>query len=780
MKHRSKRFLGILLSLVLILGLLPGMSLTALADGDADETVTLAENASLDGANTSRNLAVGRDGVIHIAYRSVDSIFYRKSTNSGSTFSEPVTVATGNECEVAVSSTGRVFVAYVNNSNLYIAYSDNGTSFTPVPLEASSDSLHIAVDGSHVYAILQNGTQFFYSSDGGQSYESYTGWTGYMFSDVHVDESNHNVVILKDNPNVVCRYSSDYGATFSDESPVKCGEDQIQVYYSTATVGNGYAYMAGNNAGFESSTDYLYKIDYINATATGTLISACDSQNGRSLSADHNGNVVVGYVSTGKACYQTSLDGGDTVGSGVEFADARAANAAINTKTGDVLFLYESDGKIMLHKAAGVVPGDSIVYNGEWQYLLDSRFEPVCQEEGARYVLGTNDQTAPTEGWGDAIPQGKDAGFYYVWVQSNTTDSTCKIVEIVKANALKTKPEGVAAINYNGEAQALAVAGEAASGKIVYALGESDTGPAGTAYSETIPTAAEKGDYTVWYKVVGFDAQNYYADEPQSVKSNIDIYHTLTYAPGDGTGEPFTVMVKDGTSTTIPKNKFTAPDGKFHHNPVFRLLVVDRADLETVIPFLTGYRSGVNRIDQQVFDDTEIPHVFPVFRVDLFPAGEGKIPQSTVPSPPGGRCNLRVFQPAPDKIRAVSLCRQLKDVSDNGRGFFVNQQMPVLVRVFPVSERRDRAGEYSLSCRHQIGRMHLLRYITAVKFVEYIFERSNFIIVHHGVDVVVQRNITHAMTGKEVLDQMARLQIIAPQAAQIFGNDQIDDSLLCV
>ena len=385
-----------------------------------------------------------------------------------------------------------------------------------------------------------------------------------MFSDVHVDESNHNVVVLKDMPKVVCRYSSDYGVTFSDESPVKCGENQIQVYYSTATVGNGYAYMAGNNAGFGSSTDYLYKIDYVNATATGAEVAACDGSapNGRSLSADHNGNVVVGYVSNGKACYQVSLDGGDTVGSGVEFADASAANAAINTKNGDVLFLYESDGKIMLHKAAGVVPGDSIVYNGELQYLLDSRFEPVCQEAGAEYVLGTNDQTAPSEGWGEDIPQGKDAGFYYVWVQSNTTESTCKIVEIVRANALKTKPEGVAAINYNGEAQALAVAGEAASGKIVYALGESDTEPAETAYSETIPTAAEKGDYTVWYKVVEFDAQNYYADEPQSVKSNIDIYHTLTYAPGDGTGEPYTVMVKNGTSTTIPKNTFTAPAGK--------------------------------------------------------------------------------------------------------------------------------------------------------------------------------------------------------------------------
>ena len=41
MKHKSKRFLSILLSLVMVLGLMPGMSMTARADADQSITTDL-------------------------------------------------------------------------------------------------------------------------------------------------------------------------------------------------------------------------------------------------------------------------------------------------------------------------------------------------------------------------------------------------------------------------------------------------------------------------------------------------------------------------------------------------------------------------------------------------------------------------------------------------------------------------------------------------------------------------------------------------------------------
>ena len=377
----GKKLLGFLLTLAMVVGLMPGMGMTVLAD-DAD--LELGEG-SLESANQSRNLAVDANGVIHIVYKKTDgSIVYTKSTNSGVSFSGDVTVVNnGSECEVAVSSNGRVYVAYHNGSKGYVAYSDNGNDFTSVELSGSSGySIHLATDGDHVYAIQQRGTVLWYSSDQGVTYQSHTGWTQYMFSDVHVDTSNHKVIVLKDEPAVVCRVSEDYGVNFTEEVPVKCNDQQIAVYYSTATVGSGYAYMSGWDG-------TIYKINYNDATATEITVNATTVETGRSLSSDENDNVIVGYVNGGKVYYQLSTDGGTTFEDGVAIAEATAANAAINIKTGDVLFLYSKDGKIMLHREIGVIKGN-VNYINDSVDGLDPNTEYIVE------VLGDNDTVTAT------------------------------------------------------------------------------------------------------------------------------------------------------------------------------------------------------------------------------------------------------------------------------------------------------------------------------------------------------------------------------------------------
>lgn len=381
-KKLGRKLLGFLLALVLVVGLMPGMGMTVLAD-DAD--LELGEG-SLESANQSRNLAVDANGVIHIVYQKTDgSIVYTKSTNSGVSFSDDVTVVNnGYECEVAVSSNGRVYVAYHNGSKGYVAYSDNGNNFTSVELSGSDgSSIHLATDGDYVYAIQQHGTGLYYSSDKGLTYQSHTGWNWYAYSDVHVDTSNHKVIVLKDNPSVVCRVSEDYGVNFTEEAPVKCNDQQIMVYYSTATVGSGYAYMSGQDG-------QIYKINYNDATATEKTVNASSVSTGRSLSSDENNNVIVGYVNDdGKVYYQLSTDGGTTFEEGIAVADATSANAAINIKTGDVLFLYSKDGKIMLHREIGVIKGNV-------NYINDSIEGLEPNTEYMVEVLGDNDTVTAT------------------------------------------------------------------------------------------------------------------------------------------------------------------------------------------------------------------------------------------------------------------------------------------------------------------------------------------------------------------------------------------------
>ena len=381
-KKLGRKLLGFLLTLAMVVGPMLGMGMTALA---VDADLELGEG-DLESANQSRNLAVDANGVIHIVYKKTDgSIVYTKSTNSGVSFSDVVTVVNnGRECEVAVSSNGRVYVAYYNDLKGYVAYSDDGNNFTSVELSGSDESsIHLATDGDHVYAIQMAGAALYYSSDKGVTYKSHTDWNWYAYSDVHVDTSNHKVIVLKDNPSVVCRVSEDYGETFTEEKPVKCNNEQISVFYSTATVGSGYAYMSGQNG-------TIYKINYNDATATEKTVNASSVSTGRSLSSDENNNVIVGYVNDdGKVYYQLSTDGGTTFEDGIAVADATSANAAINIKTGDVLFLYSKDGKIMLHREIGVIKGNV-------NYINDSIEGLEPNTEYMVEVLGDNDTVTAT------------------------------------------------------------------------------------------------------------------------------------------------------------------------------------------------------------------------------------------------------------------------------------------------------------------------------------------------------------------------------------------------
>ncbi|MCR4691065.1 MAG: exo-alpha-sialidase [Lachnospiraceae bacterium] len=426
MRKAKHVMIRILLGLAIICGLLPVTGLSAKAEGDK-VTITIAEGGNLENANTSRNLAVGPDGSIHIVYKDTErKVQYVKSNKTGAAFSAPVVVAeAGTECEVAVSSTGRVFVAYHAAGKPYIAYSDNGVDFTAVKLsENNANSIHMATDGKHVYAISMAGSTFYYSSDGGETYKTHTGWAGKVYSDVMVDPTTHLVLVLKDDPAITYRVSTDFGENFSEEKPVTYNGTQISVQHSTATMGNGYAYIAGSFA-------VVYKVDYSNGTAVAKTVEKSSASQGRSISADARGNVVVGYVNAdGEVCYQVSTDGGETFQKPVVAGKANAANAAINTKTGDVLFLYNSGNGIVMQKEEGVVEAENLVYNGQPQEL-------VSKSDGATYVTSKSDQAYPTEGWSSEVPTGTNAGTYYVWYKIGEKEPKCVTVIIEKAEQEK-------------------------------------------------------------------------------------------------------------------------------------------------------------------------------------------------------------------------------------------------------------------------------------------------------------------------------------------------------
>ena len=115
-----------------------------------------------------------------------------------------------------------------------------------------------------------------------------------------------------------------------------------------------------------------------------------------------------------------------------------------------------------------------------------------------------------------------------------------------------TAPTAMDGLIYSGNAQALVNAGSTAHGKLLYSLSKDG------AYSETVPTGTDAGEYTVWYKVAGDN--NHTDTQPASVTVTVapkTVTATVTVSGGSltYTGDPLKpgVIVKDGDTVISPE-----------------------------------------------------------------------------------------------------------------------------------------------------------------------------------------------------------------------------------
>ena len=88
----------------------------------------------------------------------------------------------------------------------------------------------------------------------------------------------------------------------------------------------------------------------------------------------------------------------------------------------------------------------------------------------------------------------------------NSVSNVDVTVTVAKANSVVTAAPTAKNLKYNGSAQELVTAGTVEGGTMQYALGTKDA--ATEEYTESIPTATNAGTYYVWYKVVGDDNLN--------------------------------------------------------------------------------------------------------------------------------------------------------------------------------------------------------------------------------------------------------------------------------
>ena len=129
--------------------------------------------SKISNSNTTRKLVVSSTGVIFALFWNTSGIWVSKSTNRGATFSAPKRVtATSVEGEIAISGDGTLYVSWNDSSTYKISKSTNAGNTWGAPITigaatSSSATLHTAVDGDYIYAVIQNGTKVYVSSNAG-------------------------------------------------------------------------------------------------------------------------------------------------------------------------------------------------------------------------------------------------------------------------------------------------------------------------------------------------------------------------------------------------------------------------------------------------------------------------------------------------------------------------------------------------------------------------------------------------------------------------------------
>ncbi|MCP4707655.1 MAG: hypothetical protein GY869_03435, partial [Planctomycetes bacterium] len=311
-------------------------------------------------SNTTRNVVVSQLGTIYVVYHGDNGIYAARSTDRGQTYSSTVQIsAFDGAAEIAVASDGTVYVAWVEDGNFMFSRSlDNGATFSaPVSIgNTESNTAHMNTSGSYVYLIDRTGVDLLVSGDNGASFTQHPASpTARIFSDVHVDPGNGDVIVVTDDPVVRYLISTDQADSFDPE--VQPGGD---IYYSTTAAsisqGGRYVFISGNGTN-------AYRLDIEAGTSTQLIFGlAGDSQRSFAATRCDVPYVVDGFVNGTTASYAVSLDIGNTFNPEVLVSNTSPhISVTINQATNDIVVAHESGGQVFVsiyENELGPVTGD--------------------------------------------------------------------------------------------------------------------------------------------------------------------------------------------------------------------------------------------------------------------------------------------------------------------------------------------------------------------------------------------------------------------------------------
>ena len=540
-RKSGRKLLSFLLTLAMVVGLVPGMSLTAYAaEGNID-----AFNESL---TISSDMTCTRFSVLNGSTLTINQGVTVTLNNPGGNFSffdESKIELHGTLAGSAGSGATWMDRSYIN------VYLSDGAKYTVTGLSCmEGDNFLVyygydaATDGNGTVSV-KNGSTDVTSASKGYKATSYTFTAtpsdGYKFKN-WTKGAGGEVLGTDASINVTCEQNGQYQvyANFESDKTAQTitAEDVTATYGDTGksvsgtTTGDGaisYSVKSGDAVTVDENTGALTivkagsSVITVTAAETATCAQATKDVNvtvntkAMTVSAE-NVNVTVDGQPHGITVNVTDPASGATVKYGTEEGSYTLDASPTQTEAGELTVYYQ------------VTADNYTTYTGSAKVTVSDKSSQTINASDVTATYGDTDKKveATTDGNGAISYAVKDGSADYIDVDSTTGALTIKkvgtatvivtaaetatyaqatkevTVTINKANAVAAT---VTANNrtFDGtEKPLVTVTGEAVGGEMQYALGENaTTAPDGSLYTTSIPTATDAGTYYVWYKAVG-------------------------------------------------------------------------------------------------------------------------------------------------------------------------------------------------------------------------------------------------------------------------------------
>jgi hypothetical protein len=248
-------------------------------------------SCDLSRSNAGRKIGVDQGLNLYVAMRCDDTTLIATSTDRGVTYDAPVSTVPFAEFAISGGPDGVAYLAGQADGSLVVQRSvDTGRTFSPPGIldQALDRSISIATRGDNVYLANRSaaGATVYRNADRGAGpfLSTPAGFTAIGFTDVLVDDTNGDIWVTSDSPDLRFALSTDGGASFGPTL-----RPAGTAFFSDWGIGGGRILGSASTIG---SNVAFFWIDPVTSASIPGTIAAFSGARAVAVDADGTGTLV--------------------------------------------------------------------------------------------------------------------------------------------------------------------------------------------------------------------------------------------------------------------------------------------------------------------------------------------------------------------------------------------------------------------------------------------------------------------------------------------------------